>query len=354
MAMTKKRYLMYCSQLYALAILRPLQSAILERGDEVAWFFDGPGADHLHAHERHLQSVAEVKQFNPHAVFVPGNVVPDFFPGIKVQVFHGLATDDTGKKGHYRIRGFFDLYCTRGDEETRRFQQLAEKYQHFHVAQTGWPKLDPLFSDTQNTDLRSELGIDAERPVVLYGSTFSPSLTSAPFLYDTIRELSLKGDFFWLVTLHPKTDPDVVARYRELTGKNLRFFESHEDIFPLLRTADVMLCDTSSIAIEFQLLGKPLVTYRTPVPGPHLFNVTNENEIEAALRHALLRPAELMVPARRFVEQMHPYQDGLSSERVLAAVDRISALGEKKLKPKPLNILRRLKIRRQLGYYRFR
>ncbi|MDW7643586.1 MAG: CDP-glycerol glycerophosphotransferase family protein [Desulfuromonadales bacterium] len=349
--MTKKRYLMYGSQLYALAILRPLQSAIIERGDEVAWFFDGPGADHLQAHERHLQSVEEVKTFEPQAVFVPGNVVPDFFPGIKVQVFHGLATDDTGKKGHYRIRGFFDLYCTRGDEETRRFQQLAQKYRYFRVAQTGWPKLDPLFSETQDADLHTQLGIDAKQPVVLYGSTFSPSLTSAPFLYETIRQLAQQGDFFWLVTLHPKTDPDLVARYRGLAGKNLRFFESHEDIVPLLRAADVMLCDTSSIAIEFQMLDKPLVTFRAKCPGPQQIDVRDSEKVETALNKALQRPEELMKATRQFTHALHPWNDGRSSQRVLEAVDQFLTQGRAGLKPKPFNLLRKWKMRRKLVYY---
>lgn len=79
--MKQKRYLMYVSQLYALAILRPLQDIIKRRGDEVAWFFDGDGVGYLRANERLLGSVAEVKMFNPDAVFVPGNWVPDFFPG---------------------------------------------------------------------------------------------------------------------------------------------------------------------------------------------------------------------------------------------------------------------------------
>ena len=46
------RYLLYASQPYALAILRPLQRAIRERGGTSAWFFDGPGARYLLEDER--------------------------------------------------------------------------------------------------------------------------------------------------------------------------------------------------------------------------------------------------------------------------------------------------------------
>jgi len=350
------RHLFYVSQLYSLAILRPLQKAARTQGDQCAWFFDQPGAGagHLREDELLLEDVAAVKAFNPEAVYVPGNVVPDFFPGVKVQVFHGLATDDTGKKGHYRIRGFFDLYCTRGDEETRKFEALARRYGHFRVAQTGWPKLDPLFSGESNRDLRGELGISADRPVVLYGSTFSPSLTSAPQLYAKIAELSRRGDWYWLVTLHPKHDPQLVQRYRELAGPNLTFFESHEEIQPLLQAADVMLCDTSSIAIEFQLLDKPLVTYRAKCPGPQQLDVQDVADVEGAMTKALSRPADLMDATREFTQRLHPWDDGRSSQRVLEAVQAFIGRGPQGLRSKPLNLLRKWKLRRKLGYYHVR
>jgi CDP-glycerol glycerophosphotransferase (TagB/SpsB family) len=332
--------------------MRPLQEAIWRRGDDCAWFFDqfGAGEQYLRSDEKHLKSVAEVQAYQPLAVFVPGNVVPDFFSGVKVQIFHGLASDETGKKGHYRIRGFFDLYCTRGAVETEKFQHLAQRYGTFAVAETGWPKLDPLFSEHNDLDLGTLLPDD--KPIILYASTFSPSLTSAPQLYETIRELSAKGAWHWLVTLHPKMDPEVVSKYRALAGPNLSFFESHEDVLPLLKAADAMLCDTSSIAIEFQMLNKPLVTYKTKAPGPHLLNVETAAGIESTLSTALTRPTELMAETRRFIDYLHPLRDGASSQRILDAVDDFVVKDAGKLKPKPLNLLRKYKLRRKLKYYR--
>lgn len=352
--MTTKRYLLYGSQLYALEILRPLQRVIRQRNEEVAWFFDGPGADHLKPGERLLQTVDEVKRFNPDAVFVPGNVVPDFFPGIKVQVFHGLATDETGKKGHYRVRGFFDLYCTRGEEETAKFRQLAKIHGSFRVAQTGWPKLDPLFSPGKVPDVRKDLDMPVDRPVILYGSTFSPSLTSAPHLYETIKGLSKSREWSWLVTLHPKMDAKVVERYRNLSGGNLQFYESHEDVLPLLHAADVMLCDTSSLAIEFQLLLKPLVTFRARCSGPQQLDISETGEVESALKLAIERPPELMAATKVFAEKLHPFRDGKSSHRVLEAVDAFCSEGRTGLARKPLNLVRKGKIRLKLGYYKLR
>ena len=102
-----KHYLLYGSERYALAILRPLQAAIRARGDQAAWFFDGPGAADLSADERHLATVEEVLAWNPYAVITSSNAVPHFFPGVKVETFHGF---DAGKPRHIYVRGFFDLY----------------------------------------------------------------------------------------------------------------------------------------------------------------------------------------------------------------------------------------------------
>ena len=347
-----RKYLFYATQLYCLSIFRPLQAAIRAAGDEAAWYFvpGHPGFAELNADETLLRSVADVKTYNPAAVFSPVTLVPDFFPGLKVQLFHGLATDDTGKKGHFRVRGLYDLYCTRNQPETAFFSAAAQQDPHFAVVETGWTKLDPLFAGDAVNDLRSQLATD--KPIVFYAATFSPSLTSAPALVDTIGKLSATGKYHWIVTLHPKCPPDVQARYQALQGDHLTFYPSSQDVLPLMQTADVMLCDTSSIALEYLLLEKPLVTFRTKKPAPYLLNVTEPDDIEAALARALTRPADLLAEIRRFSAELHPHRDGRSSERVLAAVAAMLAGGMLELKSKPMNILRKIRLRKQLHYYR--
>ena len=95
--MTAKHYLLYGSERYALAILRPLQEAIRARGHEVAWFFDGPGGAELQPGETLLPSTDAVRDFAPLAVLTSSNAVPHFFPGVKTEVFHGF---DAGKPRH--------------------------------------------------------------------------------------------------------------------------------------------------------------------------------------------------------------------------------------------------------------
>ncbi len=347
-----RRYLMYISQNYSYAILRPLQQAILRADGEVCWFLEGKEVDanYLQSSEKKLNTIKEVKQYNPHAVFVPGNVVPDFIPGIKVGVFHGFNSGKLNRRGredHFEIRGCFDLYCTQGTQTTTPFEQLAVQHGFFKVAETGWPTLDPLFdSNSFNPYTKAQ----NTRPTILMCSTFSRNLSCAPLLYDEIKRMSQSGKWRWLIQFHPKMPQEVIDKYKALQSENLTFVET-DNILPLLQAADIMLCDTSSVLLMFLLQHKPVVTFRNQQPMPHLLNVTNESEVENALEAALQKPQKLMAEIEKYAKFIHPYQDGLSSERVLEATNNLIDSNLEGLKRKPLNLLRKFKIRKKLNYW---
>ena len=338
------KYLFFLSQPYSFAILRPLQQAIRERGDEAAWYLDGPGEHYLRSDERRLHSIAEVKAYSPRAVFVPGNRVFDFFPGIKVEIFHGFnAQKREENRGHFHIRGFFDLYCTQGPSTTAPFRELEKKYRYFRVRETGWSKMDPLFN-------RPAPPREDPRPVILYTSTFTPRLSSAAVLFETIRALAAQERWRWLVTFHPRLDAGIIAQYKQINLPNLQFIET-DDIIPLYQQADVMVSDTSSVISEFLLQHKPVVTFCNRRPGAHLLDVREPAALAAAIETALTRPTALIDNIRSFADSIHPYRDGRSSQRVLAAVDEFIANDLGRMPRKPLNLWRKFKLRKRVGYY---
>jgi CDP-glycerol glycerophosphotransferase (TagB/SpsB family) len=339
-----RRYLLYGSVRYALAMLRPLQAAIRARGDEAAWFFDGDGWQELGPDETRLRSVDEVMRWNARAVLSPSIRLPHFFPGVKVQIFHGF---DAGKPRHIYDRGFFDLYCTTGPADTQAFQELASQLGYFVVRETGWPKLDPFLQAIGS----GEPPPVRQPPVVLYHSTFSPSSSAAETLYETVQRLSRTGRWRWIVSLHPKSNPATIARYRALESEHLHFADP-DNILELFPQADVMASDTSSALSEFLLTYKPVVTFRNQRPGPQLIDISDPAEFEPAIERALTRPPELMRAIRAYADAIHPHRDGRSSERVLAAVDEFIAEGRARLRPKPRNAWRRLKMRWRFGYWR--
>ena len=85
--MTAKHYLLYGSERYALAILRPLHAAIRERGHEAAWFFDGPGGAELQPGETLLPSTDAVRDFAPIAVLTSLRVLSE----LRRRLFRGIC-----------------------------------------------------------------------------------------------------------------------------------------------------------------------------------------------------------------------------------------------------------------------
>jgi CDP-glycerol glycerophosphotransferase (TagB/SpsB family) len=347
-----KRYLFFVNAEYCYAILRPVQDVIRQRGDKAAWFVMGCSSAPLQADEAQLHTVQAVMDYAPDAVFSPGDWVPYFFPGKKVQVFHGIARNKRGaaseaESDHYRIRGWFDLYCTHAINDTERFQGLADRLQTFHVAHTGWPKLDPFFQARERyVHARSN-----DVPTVFFASTFSPSITAAPALADTIERLSTSGQWRFIVTLHPKMDASVVARYASIQHPNFEFVPAGDDFLPAMARADVMVCDTSSIMYEFMFLNKPLVTLNTRNPGPFLIDVDSPEALVGALQQALQRPADQLAAAQALCHDLHSFDDGRSSQRVMDAVEQLCAGTMGPRKTKPGNWWRKLKVRSRMGHW---
>jgi hypothetical protein len=341
---SNQKYLFYISQNYSFEILRPLQEEIIKQGSNVAWFVVGKevNANNFHRAEVVLKTVDDVINFNPVACFVPGNIIPSFMPGIKVQVFHGL---EWKKKGHFVIRDCFDLYCTHGQATTTRFNELAHKHQHFDVIETGWPKLDNLFST------KKEKYFCDNKPIILYAPTFSPSLTSAPELYEKIATLANDEKYNWLIKFHPKMDQKWVTLYSQLSSDNLKIIGT-SNINGLLQSADIMLSDTSSVIGEFALLGKPVITLNNSQPGNYLINITDADELPHALQVALSPSETLLSAISSYAKELHPYSDGESSLRILEAVENIRTKGKQSNKPLPKNIIRNIKQRKKLNYWK--
>ncbi|WP_286265027.1 CDP-glycerol glycerophosphotransferase family protein [Thalassotalea atypica] len=346
----KKNYLFYISENYSFQILRPLQKEILARGDEVKWYVAGSkvNVDYFNKDESVVGSIEDCVDYNPVAVFVPGNMVPSFIPGIKVSVFHGFVGWKTRQKDnvnyHFIIRDCFDLYCTHGPTSTAPFKQLEHKHKNFSVVETGWCKMDPYFKETPKQ--RAE----KKKKIVLFSSTFSPRLTQAPALKEKIMALSEQGKYHWLITFHPKMSAEIVESYKAIQHDNLTFIET-DNLVPYMQQADVMLGDYSSMITDFLVLGKPAVTFNNDGFITGLKNVESIDELESAIDDALTYPDEMMNVINRYASAAHPYRDGQSSSRVLEAVDSFLNYNPVS-KRKPLNLIRNLKARKSLNYWR--
>lgn len=334
---------LFCQNNYAFGIFEPIRTHLKDNGHDFIWYVnDKISNDFPFKNEKSTSSISDLERYGSDVIFVPGNEVPHYLRGLKVQIFHGLAGE---KKGHFRIRHYFDLYLTQGPYFTKKFNELKSIHKNFDVIETGWPKLDIYGTNKfiYDEDKNNLLEKFKAKKIILYAPTFSPKLTSAPYLTEEIKALSKNKDFLILMKFHPLMDENWLAVYKEIADKTDNIiFETEKNIVKFLLMADVLVSDTSSVIYEFLLLDKPVVSFK---------NISETILWENSLDYSELIPlveknltTDPFAKERKFIfENYHPYNDGKSAKRMVDAVEKyitINGVPEKR----KLSFLRRFKI----------
>lgn len=316
------KFTLFCQNPYAFGILEPIMQVLKERGDNYLWFLTPNLTEKFPLkHEPHTSDLEELSAYESDAILCPGNEVPHYLRGVKVQIFHGLAGE---KKGHFKIRHYFDLYLTQGPYFTRKFNRLKRRYRNFEVMETGWPKLDIYGKDAEKYKAEKQRLLEehAATKVLLYAPTFSPSLTSAPFLLKEIDRLAENKEYLVLIKFHDLMDPELIVQYKELaTKKENILFKEDPNIVKFLLMADLMISDTSSVVYEFLLLNKPVITYRN-TSKRILWDDQKEYSGLAERVAENLERDEYKQERQIVIEEYHPYNDGLSAQRMVEAVEQ--------------------------------
>lgn len=313
---------LFCENKYAVDILNPLQiEADKEGGNEVLWYVhkkripDFPLKDSV----RYTNSMQEVKDFRPEAIFAPGNIVPYYLSGVKIEIFHGYAAE---KKDQFRIRRYFDTYFTQGSYFTQRFLELKEQYKDFEVLETGWTRQDWVYAnlhayDERRNALLKEYG---KSRIVLYAPTFSPRLTSLPHIKEQLRALAQQEDILVLIKLHPLTKAEWVEEYRQLAQEepNICFIDDFS-ISAYILMSDVMVSDTSSTVYEMLLQDKPVITLNTLAQKEAIYwcNIERPEQLADAYHEVLGHQGRYQELRRWIIDNYDPYLDGKVAHRML-------------------------------------
>lgn len=339
------KFVLFCQNPYAFGILEPIMQVLKEKGHNFTWFItDNLLGKFPFSSEPVISRIIDLESYMSDAIFCPGNEVPHFVRGVKVQVFHGLAGE---KKSHFRIRHYFDLYLTQGPYFTENFKRLKQKYKNFEVVETGWSKLDIYVQNDSALKKEKEALLQklSASKLILYAPTFSPSLTSAPHLLTELEKLSDNKDYLILVKFHDLMSTDVANNYRSLAEKipNL-IVEEEPNIIKFLLMADLMISDTSSVVYEFLLLNKPVITYKNNSNNIRWENSLTYSDlvlkVKENLNHDPFEPQR-----KKIISEYHPYNDGLSSLRIVEAVEDYIQKHKVPEKRK-LSFLRKLKMKR--------
>jgi CDP-glycerol glycerophosphotransferase len=199
-----------------------------------------------------------------------------------VQLWHGISIKEIGLGNLRPLRemsphvakvmatcGPFKQFIGTSAAQELEFRRwfALERY-----APIGYPRNDVLLREPTEGDL---LGVDtavlararnarrAGGRVVLYAPTFRDARRGVWIVEAGLEriatELEKRGDTL-LVAMHP-VEAQLIPQLQAAVP-SARFVTPRTDLYPLLREADVLVTDYSSIMFDFLLLDRPVILYR--------------------------------------------------------------------------------------------
>jgi len=263
----------------------------------------------------------------------------------RIHLFHGVA----GKYGldspmdlAPAIAAFDCLMFANADRRRRYIESGLVAEEDTKAALVGFPKTDCLVDGTlDRTTILRELALDPAVPTVIYAPTWSPYSSLNEMGEEIIERLAAEG-LQVLVKLHDRSyDPgprgsgglDWGVRLAKYHGSPLVRVIRDADGSRSLAASDAMVSDHSSIAFEYMLLDRPIVTIERPqlieqaAISPDKVQklrsaagiVTDARAMQPAVVEALRQPMTLSA-ARRTVAGELFYRPGTATDRAVALI----------------------------------
>ena len=325
------RVAFYLHHRFHAAMLDPVQTLVDERVDTIRSGDRGT-----------------IVEFAPDVLVIADGGVCDLFRDdlphtLIVFVRHGFAS----KHLHQVYAREPDFVCVTSAWVRDDFARvgLHPRYQ-FWV--TGFPPVDAMLAARHEGRRPSAVplpdGLVDGQPTLLYTPTHNPLLNSVEVLGDDWVDRLRRDlpDLNVIIKPHPvlpERDPDLLERWCAMAARNGRvhIVDSHEDVYPWMPLADVLLTDASSTMFFFLALDRPIVA----VVNPRRFeddasfdpegqewtwrdlaaDVSAVDELGTAVGHALAHPDELADRrAARAGQLFGEMADGRASERIAGRI----------------------------------
>ena len=260
---------------------------------------------------------------------------------LAVMVYHGIGL----KSSYYRdMSPRIDLLAV---ESEARLDTWRRKGISSGVL-TGMTKLDPLATEPgRKAETLAALGLDPQRPTVLYAPTFYPS--SLPAALPAIAELSAQVNV--IIKLHHFSWYKKRYRYQSKAAATLSRIDGialvpaeNYDILPYYQAADALISDISSALFEYLALDRPILQtgftylrwrhrlfpwrFRRRMDLQRAAQIDFTRKVSHPSKLAAMTLAELEQPTalgkqRKAAAALHLYRvgDGLASARLVDAID---------------------------------
>jgi len=173
-----------------------------------------------------------------------------------VQLGHGI-----GPKSSYYTKS--DTPTTvRFVEGAYRTSRFNEMYPNDTFIDVGFAKLDPIINGDNVRFNLEELGLDPNKPTLVYAPTFYPSSIECfpkhwPDEFSAFNIL-IKPHYFSVSKEKYKKQQQLLTHWNTYNNVYLAKVEDYS-LVPFLATADLLISDASSALFEFAALNKPVI-----------------------------------------------------------------------------------------------
>ena len=189
-------------------------------------------------------------------------MIPDDV-GRSIQIFHGVSFKNFAVREKVLK---YDYLCLSGRYHAERFRdQGLIREGGSSCLVTGFAKTDALLAAGSLRDAYlTQLGMDPSRPTILFAPTGGKYNALEDGGLERIQAIKAEG--CWNLLLkphdHPKRPIDRAA-LEALESSDFRLVRDI-DVIPLLKVADLLITDASSVAMEYTLLDRPIVFADVP------------------------------------------------------------------------------------------
>ncbi|MFZ8201079.1 CDP-glycerol glycerophosphotransferase family protein [Alteromonas portus] len=143
-----------------------------------------------------------------------------------------------------------------------RLAKIKELYPNDEFVQVGFSKLDPLFNNTETGLKYNELGLDENKPTLLFAPTFNPSSLECfpdnwPSHFPDFNIL-IKPHTFTYSREAYKNQRKKLKKWGEFSNTYVAT-ETDISLLPFMKEADILVSEASSTLFEFVALSKPVI-----------------------------------------------------------------------------------------------
>lgn len=185
-----------------------------------------------------------------------------------VQLWHGITIETLGVLTNYKILTYDIVLSTSAFVSDYSFSKIYDYKEMIHC---GYPRNDVLrYDDIElinvDLDLLNAMKNDSFQ-YIIYMPTHRPlSFKSNPIEYQKLNDFAQQNNLKIIIKMHPFVAQKIRDDLSSYQNKNidlthLIIYESHKDIYPLLKYSNMLISDYSSVYFDYLYVNKPIVFF---------------------------------------------------------------------------------------------